>query len=74
MIVMGAMYGVIRVIAAVGILKNKIWGLILAVIMCIITLTLMMFLLPAGILDGIFAGSVLVLLLMYYFGDKKIAK
>ena len=71
---MGAMYGVIRVIAAVGILKNKIWGLILAVIMCIITLTLMMFLLPAGILDGIFAGSVLVLLLMYYFGDKKIAK
>lgn len=71
---MGAMYGVIRVIAAVGILKNKMWGLILAVIMCIITLTLMMFLLPAGILDGIFAGSVLVLLLMYYFGDKKIAE
>ena len=37
-----------------------------------ITIALMMFLLPAGIMDGILAGSALVLMLMQYFGDKKI--
>ncbi len=74
MIVMGAIYGVIRVISAIGILKNKLWGLVLAVIMCIITLILMMFLLPAGVMDGIFSGIVLILLLTQYFGDKKIVE
>lgn len=32
----------------------------------------MMFLLPAGIMDGILAGSALVLMLLQYFGDKQI--
>ena len=72
MMVMGAIYGVLRLIGAVGILKNKMWGLVLSVINCIITLALIMFLLPAGIMDGIFAGSALVLILVQYFGDKKI--
>lgn len=31
-----------------------------------------MFLLPAGIMDGILAGSALVLMLMQYFGDKRL--
>jgi hypothetical protein len=31
----------------------------------------MMFLLPAGIMDGILAGSALILILMEYFGDTK---
>jgi len=34
----------------------------------------MMFLLPAGIMDGILAGSALILILMQYFGDKKIVE
>lgn len=72
MMVMGAIYGVLRLIGAVGILKNKMWGLVLSVINCVITLALIMFLLPAGIMDGIFAGSALVLILVQYFGDKKI--
>ena len=55
-----------------GLLKNRMWGLVLSVINCVITITLMMFLLPAGIMDGIFAGSALILILMQYFGDKKI--
>lgn len=41
---------------------------------CIITITLMMFLLPAGIMDGILAGCALILILMQYFGDKKIVE
>ena len=73
MIIMGAIYGIVRVIGAVGLLKNKMWGLALSVINCIITMALMMFLLPAGIMDGIFAVSALILMLTQYFGDKKIA-
>ena len=72
MMVMGAMYGVLRLIGAIGLLKNRMWGLVLSVINCIITISLMMFLLPAGIMDGILAGSALILILIQYFGDKKI--
>jgi len=32
----------------------------------------MMFLLPAGIMDGILAGSALILILMEFYGDRKI--
>ena len=74
MMVMGAIYGVFRLIGAIGLLKNRMWGLVLSVINCIITLALIMFLLPAGIMDGILAGSALVLMLMQYFGDKKICE
>ena len=72
MIVMGAMYGVIRLIGAIGVLKNRMWGLVLSVINCVVTIALIMFLLPAGIMDGILAGSALILLLTGYFGNKKI--
>ena len=72
MIVMGEIYGVIRLIGAIGLLKNRMWGLVLSVIICIITITLMMFLLPAGIIDGILAGSALILILMGFYGDRKI--
>ena len=54
MMVMGAIYGIVRVIGAVGLLKNRMWGLALSVINCVITMALMMFMLPAGIMDGIF--------------------
>ena len=74
MMVMGAIYGVFRLIGAIGLLKNRMWGLVLSVINCVITITLMMFLLPAGIMDGILAGSALVLILIQYFGDKKIVE
>ena len=72
MIIMGAIYGVVRVIGAVGLLKNKMWGLALSVINCVITMALMMFMLPAGIMDGILACTTLILILIQYFGDKKI--
>ena len=72
MMVMGAIYGVLRMIGAIALLKNKMWGLALSVINCVITIALMMFLLPAGIMDGILAGSALILMLIQYFGSKKI--
>lgn len=73
MIIMGAIYGAVRVIGAVGLLKNKMWGLVLSLINCILTMALMMFLLPAGIMDGILACIALVLILIQYFGDRKIS-
>ncbi len=72
MLVMGVIYGVVRIIGAVGLWKNRIWGLVLSTINCVITMVLMMFMLPAGIMDGILACSALVLILVQYFGDKKI--
>lgn len=72
MVIIGAIYGIVRIIGAIGLLKNKMWGLMLSVINCIITMALMMFMLPAGIMDGILACSALVLILMQYYGNKKI--
>lgn len=73
MLVMGAIFGVMRVIGAVGLWKNRMWGLALSVINCAVTMALMIFMLPAGIVDGILACSALVLTVMGYFGDREIS-
>lgn len=67
MLVMGAVYGTVRVIGAVGLWQNRMWGLVLSVINCVLTMALMMFMLPAGVMDGILACSSLVLILTQYF-------
>lgn len=72
MLAIGLLYGVMRVMGAIGLWKNKMWGLILSIINCVITMALMIFMLPAGIMDGIFACSALLLILTQYYGDKKI--
>ena len=74
MIVMGGIYGVVRVIGAIGLLKNKMWGLVLSIINCVVTMALMIFMLPAGIMDGILACTALILILMQYFGNKSITE
>jgi uncharacterized membrane protein (DUF2068 family) len=72
MLIMGGIYGVVRLIGAIGLLKNRMWGLVLSVINCIVTMALMIFMLPAGVIDGILACSALILILIQYFGDKKV--
>lgn len=72
MLIMGMLYGIVRVIGAVGLWKNRMWGLVLSIINCVITMALMMFMLPAGIMDGILACSAWILILTQYFGNKKI--
>lgn len=72
MLVMGMIYGIVRITGAVGLWKNRVWGLVLSITNCIITMVLMMFMLPAGIMDGVFACSALLLILVQYFGDRKI--
>ncbi len=72
MLIIGSIYGIVRIIGAVGLWKNRMWGLALSIINCIITMALMMFMLPAGIMDGILACSALILILVQYFGNSKI--
>lgn len=74
MLIMGMLYGIVRVIGAIGLWKNRMWGLALSLINCVITMALMMLMLPAGIMDGILACSALILILTQYFGDKKITE
>ena len=69
---MGAIFGVMRIIGAIGLLKNRMWGLALSVINCVVTMILMMFMLPFGIQDGLLACIALVLILSQYFGNRKI--
>lgn len=74
MLAMGAIYGIVRIIGAVGLWKNRMWGLVLSIINCVLTMALMMFMLPAGIMDGILAASALILMLTQYFGREEIVK
>ena len=69
---MCAIFGVMRIIGAIGLLKNRMWGLALSVINCVVTMILMMFMLPFGIQDGLLACIALVLILTQYFGNRKI--
>ena len=55
MLIMGMLYGIVRVIGAIGLWKNRMWGLALSMINCVIAMALMMFMLSAGIMDGILA-------------------
>lgn len=72
MMIMGGIYGIVRIVGAIGLLKNKMWGLVLSIINCIVTMSLMMFMLPAGVMDGLLSCTALILILIQYFGDKKI--
>jgi len=71
-VIAGLIWGAIRIIGGIGLLKNRMWGFTLSIINCVIALAMMMTLLPFGIMDGILASSALVLMLTQYFGKKKI--
>lgn len=71
-LVMGVIYGVVRITGAIGLWRNRMWGLVLSVINCAVTMAVMMFMLPAGVMDGILAAAALILILTHYFGDQKI--
>ncbi len=74
MLPMAVIFGITRVIGAVGILKNRKWALFLSVINCMVTMNLMLFMIPAGIADGLLACIALILLLSGYFGKQPIIK
>lgn len=69
---MGGIYVIVRVLGAIALLKNGMWGFVLSIINCLITMALMIFMLPSGIIDGILACTALILILAQHFGNKKI--
>lgn len=72
MIPMAIVFGVTRVIGAIGLLKNRKWGFVLSVINCVVTMIIMIFMIPSGITDGLLSCSALVLLLAGYYGTETI--
>ena len=72
MSILGMIYGSVRLVGAVGLWKNRMWGFVISVINCITTMVLMIFMLPAGIMDGIFSCSSLLLIMTEYFGNRQI--
>ncbi|MEN2741063.1 hypothetical protein ABCS02_25045 [Microbacterium sp. X-17] len=74
MMVMSGIFGALRIVGAIGLLRDRMWGLALSVINCTVTLALMVFLLPAGILDGLLSGTALILILTAWFGSARITR
>jgi uncharacterized membrane protein (DUF2068 family) len=69
---LGGVFGILRIIAGIALIMNLMWGFYLAIILCIVTLMIMTFYLPAGIFDGVVTGIILITLLCTYFGNKPI--
>ncbi|QWL33697.1 hypothetical protein [Rathayibacter toxicus] len=68
LMVISGVFGALRAVGAVGLLRLRVWGIWLSVINCVVTLVVMVFLLPTGIVEGILSGGALVLILIAYFG------
>ncbi|MFJ5956995.1 hypothetical protein ACIQC5_13675 [Paenarthrobacter sp. NPDC092416] len=68
MMAMSGVFAILRVIGGVALWRDRLWGLALSLINCIVTLVLMIFLLPAGIADGLLSGAALVLILQGWLG------
>jgi len=67
----GVIWGVLRIIGAVGLLKNLKWGLVLSVFTGAIALVAMFDHMPFGLMDATLGGSALILMLTQYFGKAK---
>ncbi|WP_424466776.1 hypothetical protein [Pseudoclavibacter helvolus] len=63
MMAMSGIFGALRVTGAVAMARGRLWGLVLSLFNCGVTLVLMIFLLPPGLIDGLLTGSALVLIL-----------
>lgn len=74
MMAMSGVFGALRVTGAIAMVRNQQWGLVLSLINCGVTLVLMIFLLPPGLLDGILTGSALVLILSTWLQGRPIVE
>jgi len=68
----GIVWGALRIIGSIGMLKNLKWGLALSVINCTIAIAKMFEVMPFGLMDAVLGGAALILMLTQYFGKKKL--
>lgn len=73
LMIMSGIFGVLRVLGGIGMLRDRLWGLIVTAVMCLVTLVLMIFMLPAGIVDGLLSGGAFVLIAFAWFGPRSIS-
>lgn len=57
MMAMSGIFGALRVTGAVAMARGRLWGLVLSLFNCAVTLVLMIFLLPPGLIDGLLTGG-----------------
>ncbi len=69
---LGEVFGAIRIIAAIGIFLNLMWGWALGVVISVVTYIVMTIYLPMGIVDGIISTITLVGLFIAFFGNQPV--
>ena len=69
---LGALWGIMRLIAAWGIWSMKKWAISLGCIVSIISLIAAISIIPAGVVDTFFSAPTLIFLLYTWFGNEKI--
>lgn len=72
MMAMSGIFGALRTIGAIGLWRGRVWGFALSLVMVASTIVLMIFMLPAGIADGLLSGGALVLMLWARYGDERL--
>lgn len=71
MAILGGVFGALRIVAAVGVRRNLLWGVALGLVMSVVTVVLMVFMLPSGLMDAALAAPTLVLLLTGWLGGRR---
>ncbi|MFF0909146.1 hypothetical protein ACFWZW_00470 [Microbacterium enclense] len=74
MMALSGVFATLRVVAAIGLLRNRMWGYASSLVIGCVTLVLMVFMLPAGIADGVLSGAALLLLLRVRYGTDPIVR
>jgi len=64
----------LRISSAVGILRNRLWGWWLGLLVSVLTLAAMPLFLPFGALDGIITVPLLILLLVGRYGNRPVTE
>ena len=66
----GALWGVSRLIAAMGVWSLRKWAILLGIILSTVTIIAAIMIIPAGVGDTFFALPALILLLYAWFGNE----
>ena len=69
-VIIGSVWGILRLISGIGLYRNLIWGYALTFINCVFAIT-MILLAPLGIIGGILWGIVFILICSQCFAELK---
>jgi len=64
-------YGLARIVAGYAVGKNKKWGMVFGLFLCITTMIVAPTIVPFGVVDLVFTMIITITLLYAYFGKEK---